>query len=62
MKVKVIKRYNDMLLRKVQEPGTVFETDDARGKYLIGQGMVEEVPEKKNRKAGDPDISQQVEG
>lgn len=43
MKVKVIKRYNDIALDKIQEVGTVFETDNARGKYLIGQGMVEEV-------------------
>ena len=43
MKVKEIKRYNDIALDKIQEVGTVFETDDTRGKYLIGQGMVEEV-------------------
>lgn len=43
MKVKVIKRYNDIVLGKIQEVDTVFDVDDARGKYLIGQGMVEEV-------------------
>ena len=59
MKVKVIKRYNDMLLHKVQEAGTIFEVADARGRYLIGQGMVEEVKAKKAEgKVGDPVISQ----
>lgn len=43
MKVKVIKRYNDIVKDKIQEVDTVFEVDDARGKYLIDQGMVEEV-------------------
>ena len=58
MKVKVIKRYNDMRLHKVQEAGTTFEVEEARGKYLIGQGMVEEVKAKKAEgKAGDPVIS-----
>lgn len=43
MKVNVIKRYNDIVKDKIQEVDTVFEVDDARGKYLIDQGMVEEV-------------------
>ena len=59
MKVKVIKRYNDMVLNKIQEVDTTFEVADARGKYLIGQGMVKEVKAKKTEgKAGDPVISQ----
>lgn len=43
MKVKVIKRYNDLVLKKIQEVGTVLEVTDARGKYLIGQGMAEKL-------------------
>lgn len=45
MKVKVIKRYNDLALKKIQEVGTILEVKDERGKYLIGQGMVEEFKE-----------------
>lgn len=45
MKVKVIKRYNDLALKKIQEVDTILEVTDARGKYLIGQGMVEELKE-----------------
>lgn len=43
MKVKVIKRYNDLALKKIQEIGTVLEVTDKRGEYLIGQGMVEKI-------------------
>lgn len=53
MKVKVIKRYNDMVLRKIQKPDTVLEVSDERGKYLIGQGVaVECEPEKKSTGKG----------
>lgn len=45
MKVKVIKRYNDLVLKKIQKVDTIFEVTDERGKYLIGQGMVEEFKE-----------------
>lgn len=45
MKVKVVKRYNDMVLKKVQEPGTVFEADDKRAEHLIKEGMAEKVQE-----------------
>lgn len=40
MKVKVIKRYNDLILKKIQEKNTVFDVTESRGKYLIEQGMV----------------------
>lgn len=43
MKVKVIKRYNDLALKKIQEIGTVLEVKDERGEYLISQGMVEKI-------------------
>ena len=52
MKVKVVKRYNDMVLKKIQEPGTVFETDDKRAEHLIKEGMadkVQEEPSKSNK-------------
>lgn len=43
MKVKVIKRYNDLALKKIQEVGTELEVTKNRCKWLISQGMVEEV-------------------
>lgn len=43
MKVKVIKRYNDLALKKIQEIGTVLEVTDKRGEYLISQGMAEKI-------------------
>ena len=45
MKVKVIKRYNDLILKKIQEKDTVFDVTESRGKYLIEQGMVIEIKE-----------------
>lgn len=41
MKVKVIKRFNDMKERKIQEVGAVLEVNEARMKWLISQWMVE---------------------
>jgi hypothetical protein len=41
VKVKVIKRYNDISLNKIQEKDTEFETTETRAKYLAEQGMVE---------------------
>lgn len=43
MKVKVIKRYNDLALKKIQEIGTALEVTDKRGEYLISQGMAEKI-------------------
>lgn len=51
-KVKVIKRYNDIVLKKTQEKGTVFEVSEARAKHLVEQKMVEIVEEKKPEKKG----------
>ena len=39
-RVKVIKRYNDLVLKKIQEKDTVFETTEKRAQYLVKQGMV----------------------
>lgn len=41
MKVKAIKRYSDIRLHKVIEPGTVLEVDEARADHLVKEGMVE---------------------
>lgn len=42
MKVKVIKRFHDLKEKKIQKAGSILEVDEARKKWLIGQGMVEE--------------------
>lgn len=41
VKVKVIKRYHDLKLGRIQEKGTEFEVTKERADYLTKQGMVE---------------------
>lgn len=41
MKVRAVKRYNDLVLKKVVDKGTEFDVSEDRAKYLKGQGMVE---------------------
>lgn len=53
--VKVIRRYNDIVLKKIQEVGTVLEVSEARAKHLVKEGMVElvkEVPAKPEKQEG----------
>ena len=45
LKVKCIKRYNDIRLHKTIEIGTVLDVDEARANHLIHEGMVEIVKE-----------------
>lgn len=45
VKVKVIKRYNDMVLKKIQEKDTIFETDEKRAQHLVKQGMAKVIEE-----------------
>lgn len=52
MKTKVIKRFHDMKERKIQEVGTVLEVNEARMKWLISQGMVEEYQGSEEEPAG----------
>ncbi len=40
VKVKVIKRYSDIVLQKIMEEDTEFETDERRAQHLAEQGMV----------------------
>ena len=51
VKVKVIKRYNDLVLKKIQEKNTVFETNEKRAQCLVKQGMVEIIEETGNKAA-----------
>ena len=39
-KVRVIKRYHDMQLKKIMKKDEEFEVDEERAKYLVRQGMV----------------------
>lgn len=47
VKVKVVKKYRDLALKKIQTVGTEFETSRKRADYLVSQGMVEIVEETK---------------
>lgn len=47
MKVRAIKKYSDIVLKKVVEKGTEFDVQDDRANYLASQGMVELVREEK---------------
>lgn len=47
VKVRAIKKYSDIIQKKVVEKGTVFEVPEDRAKYLITQGMVELVKDEK---------------
>lgn len=51
VKVKVIKRYNDVVLKKIQEKGTTFKVSEERAKHLVKQGMVEIIEEAKKESA-----------
>lgn len=52
MKVKVIKRFNDIKERKIQEVGNILEVTEARAEWLVSQGMVEKCQETKEVPAG----------
>ncbi|MDD2960429.1 MAG: hypothetical protein PHR92_18250 [Lachnospiraceae bacterium] len=45
MKIKVIKRYNDLTLKAIQEEDTELDVSEQRAKYLVSQGMAEIVKE-----------------
>lgn len=47
MKVKVIKRYNDVVLNKIKEKYEVFEVSKERAEHLVKEGMVEIIKEGK---------------
>ena len=57
VRVKMVKRYNDFVLKKIQEVDAEFETDGKRAKYLVNQGMVEIVggakTERKEKKSDE---------
>ena len=53
--VKVIKRYNDIVLKEIQEIGNILTVSDARAKHLIKEGMAElvkDIPAKPEKQEG----------
>lgn len=46
-KVKVIKRYNDVVLNKIKEKDEAFEVSKERAEHLVKEGMVEIIKEGK---------------
>ncbi|CUP24958.1 Uncharacterised protein [[Eubacterium] contortum] len=51
-KVKVIKRYNDVELKAIQDPGTILEVSDNRADHLVREEMAEYVTESGKREEG----------
>lgn len=47
VKVRVIKRYSDVMMGKIKEAGDVFEVSEQRGKHLIHEGVAVMEKEKK---------------
>lgn len=47
VKVRVIKRYSDVMLEKIKEAGESFEVSEQRGKHLIHEGVAVMEKEKK---------------
>ena len=47
VKVRVIKRYSDVILGKIKEAGESFEVSEQRGKHLIHEGVAVMEKEKK---------------
>ena len=41
MKVRCIKRYNDIKLKKIVEVGDILDVDDERAEHLIQEGVAE---------------------
>lgn len=55
VKVKVVKRYHDMVLNKIHKKDYVFETDEKRAEHLVKEGVAEilkDQPQDKPVKAG----------
>ena len=47
LKVKVIKRYNDVALNEIKEKDEVFEVSKERAEHLVKEGMGEIIKEGK---------------
>ena len=47
VRIKVIKRYSDVMLGVIKEAGDTFEVSEQRGKHLIHEGVAVMEKEKK---------------
>lgn len=47
MRIKVIKRYSDVMLGVIKEVGDILEVSEQRGKHLIHEGVAVMEKEKK---------------
>lgn len=47
MKVKVIKRYSDVVLNEIKEKDEIFDVSKERAEHLVKEGMVEIIKEEK---------------
>lgn len=54
-KVRVIKRYNDMILKNIQEEGTILEVSKGRAEHLVNEGMAELIETQKHEEANGKD-------
>lgn len=53
MKIRVIKRYYDIVAKEIREvDGKVYEVSKERGEHLIKEGMAEEVKAEKASQKG----------
>lgn len=49
MRVKVIKRYSDILLGKIKEVGEVMEASEQRAQHLVKEGVAVIIKEKQTK-------------
>ena len=47
-KVKIVKRYSDVVLNKIIEIDTVLEVEDVRAEHLVNEKVAEYMPERKS--------------
>ena len=50
VKVKAVKRYSDIILKRVVEKDEELEVAEDRGKHLVGQGIVQILEQKGHEK------------
>lgn len=50
-KIKAIKRYSDIVLKRIVEKDEMLEVSEARAEHLVKEGMVEIISEGKQAKS-----------
>ena len=54
MKAKAVKKYSDIVLKRVVEKDEVIDVTESRGKYLQEQGMAEIIEDTRKADKKDP--------